>query len=102
MRLVCLSDTHGEQDRFKVPDGDVLVHAGDFSGLGTEREIHKFAKWLSSIPQSATRSKMESNPFHRCAAEDGVPVQGHAIEDRSAGALQFKVTMPRDGSKPVR
>jgi len=50
MRLVCLSDTHGEQDRFKVPEGDVLVHAGDFSGIGTEREVHKFARWLKRLP----------------------------------------------------
>ncbi|MDP2877638.1 MAG: metallophosphatase domain-containing protein [Holophaga sp.] len=50
MRLICLSDTHGEQDRFKVPDGDVLIHAGDFSGLGTEREVHKFAKWMKRMP----------------------------------------------------
>lgn len=50
MQIVCLSDTHGEQDRFKVPDGDVLIHAGDFGGLGTEREVHKFAKWLKRLP----------------------------------------------------
>lgn len=50
MRLVCLSDTHGEQGRFMVPEGDVLIHAGDFSGLGTEREVHKFAKWLNGLP----------------------------------------------------
>ncbi|MBP1627135.1 MAG: metallophosphoesterase [Holophagaceae bacterium] len=50
MRLVCLSDTHGEQDHFKVPDGDVLVHAGDFSNLGTEREVQQTAKWLARLP----------------------------------------------------
>lgn len=50
MRLICLSDTHGMQDHFKVPDGDVLVHAGDFCSIGTEREVHKFAKWLGRQP----------------------------------------------------
>jgi hypothetical protein len=29
MRLVCLSDTHGLQDKFNGPDGAVLIHAGD-------------------------------------------------------------------------
>ena len=50
MRLVCLSDTHGEQDHFLVPEGDVLVHAGDFCSLGIEREVHKFAKWMKGLP----------------------------------------------------
>ena len=31
MRLVVISDTHGLHDRIEgLPDGDVLVHAGDF------------------------------------------------------------------------
>lgn len=50
MRLICLSDTHGEQDRFKVPDGDILIHAGDFCSMGTEREVHKVATWLKRLP----------------------------------------------------
>lgn len=33
VRFVCTSDTHNQTHRFKyhLPDGDVLVHAGDFS-----------------------------------------------------------------------
>lgn len=50
MRIVCLSDTHCEQHGFKVPDGDVLVHAGDFCSMGVEREVHKVAKWLKALP----------------------------------------------------
>lgn len=45
-----MSDTHGEQDRFKVPGGDVLVHAGDFSNMGTEREVQKATQWLARLP----------------------------------------------------
>jgi predicted phosphodiesterase len=39
MRLVVISDTHGLHNRIQgLPDGDVLVHAGDFmnSGLNIE------------------------------------------------------------------
>jgi hypothetical protein len=28
-RIVSLSDTHGRHDALTVPDGDVLIHAGD-------------------------------------------------------------------------
>ncbi len=50
MRLVCLSDTHGLHNSIHVPEGDVLIHAGDFCNTGTEREVHKFAKWLNRLP----------------------------------------------------
>ncbi|WP_005034601.1 metallophosphatase domain-containing protein [Holophaga foetida] len=50
MRLVCLSDTHGEQDHFKIPDGDILIHAGDFCSMGSEREVLKVAQWLTRLP----------------------------------------------------
>ncbi len=35
MRLVVLSDTHGLHDRIEsLPEGDILVHAGDFMNSG--------------------------------------------------------------------
>jgi predicted phosphodiesterase len=50
MRLVCLSDTHGLQNNFKVPEGDVLIHAGDCCNTGSERDVYQFANWLRSLP----------------------------------------------------
>lgn len=37
-RFVCISDTHGKQNsmKFPVPEGDVLIHSGDFSEFGRE------------------------------------------------------------------
>lgn len=32
MRIVHLSDIHGGHDRLQVPDGDLLLHAGDIKG----------------------------------------------------------------------
>lgn len=34
MKLVCLSDTHGLHAPVQVPDGDILIHAGDVSDRG--------------------------------------------------------------------
>ena len=50
MRIVCLSDTHGLHARLSVPDGDVLVHAGDFSMNGRPQEIERFDRWLAGLP----------------------------------------------------
>jgi predicted phosphodiesterase len=49
MRLVFISDTHNKTD-FVVPDGDVLVHCGDFTMNGSAREIQAFDLWLESLP----------------------------------------------------
>ncbi len=50
MRIVCLSDTHNFHDQIEVPDGDILIHAGDATGRGTVFEITQFAKWFTSLP----------------------------------------------------
>ena len=48
-RLVCISDTHGYHD-FDIPQGDVLVHAGDLTMSGGMDEIRAAANWLRSLP----------------------------------------------------
>jgi predicted phosphodiesterase len=50
MRLVCISDTHNLHERLRVPDGDVLVHAGDGTMQGSEEELRRFADWLRGLP----------------------------------------------------
>jgi Icc-related predicted phosphoesterase len=50
MRIVLLSDTHGLHDRVVVPDGDILVHAGDLTPQGTLKEVMHVSGWLRSLP----------------------------------------------------
>ena len=50
MRIVCLSDTHGHHDEIEVPDGDLLVHAGDFTKRGTLAEVADFDAFLARLP----------------------------------------------------
>jgi Icc-related predicted phosphoesterase len=50
MRLVLLSDTHGQHDKLQIPDGDVLIHCGDYSATGTEFDLSLFDDWLSDLP----------------------------------------------------
>jgi Icc-related predicted phosphoesterase len=53
VRLVCLSDTHNLHERVQVPDGDILVHAGDFTSRGTVREVEAFGQFLARQPHRA-------------------------------------------------
>ena len=47
-RFVCISDNHDNYD-FILPDGDILLHSGDFTRNGTESEIETFVNWLKSL-----------------------------------------------------
>ena len=49
MKLVCLSDTHMKLDKVKVPEADILLHAGDLTFQGTIPEIGKELNKLSKI-----------------------------------------------------
>ncbi|KAG9118608.1 hypothetical protein FRC07_006802, partial [Ceratobasidium sp. 392] len=48
IRVVCISDTHGAEP--PVPDGDILIHAGDLTPIGTANELRAAAEWISSLP----------------------------------------------------
>jgi Icc-related predicted phosphoesterase len=50
MRLVLLSDTHNQLQHIKVPDGDVLVHAGDLTCRGTMREVVHELHVMAALP----------------------------------------------------
>lgn len=49
VRFVCMSDTHSliRNLVFDIPDGDVFIHAGDFTKCGQKEEVIQFNKWLS-------------------------------------------------------
>merc|ERR1711936_557948 len=52
IRLVCISDTHCQAETMlePVPDGDILIHSGDFTNYGRKEEVVKFNNWLGTLP----------------------------------------------------
>lgn len=48
VRVVCISDTHTNTTR--IPEGDVLIHAGDMTNAGTVQEIQAQIDWMASLP----------------------------------------------------
>jgi 3',5'-cyclic AMP phosphodiesterase CpdA len=49
IRIVCISDTHNAApgEGYTLPEGDVLIHAGDFTNQGSRSEMTKAVKWLA-------------------------------------------------------
>ena len=50
VKIVAISDTHTHHMEMVVPDGDVLVHAGDFTYKGRRDEITEFLDWFLGLP----------------------------------------------------
>jgi hypothetical protein len=69
IRVVCISDTHGKHWAMhdKVPHGDVLIHAGDFSykmrNGDAEGKLEDFNAWLGTLPHKhKVRQSLHSCP----------------------------------------
>jgi len=51
LRLILISDTHQLHREVEVPDGDVLIHAGDFTMFSESLEaVADFNDWLGGLP----------------------------------------------------
>ena len=50
VKVVCISDTHCKLHKVNVPDGDILIHAGDSTFQGSTHEISDFFKALAKLP----------------------------------------------------
>lgn len=48
MRFVAISDTHGKH-QFELPEGDVILHAGDVSSRGHKAEVQRFLDWFAGL-----------------------------------------------------
>ncbi|MCJ1306641.1 hypothetical protein MMC25_000284 [Agyrium rufum] len=83
IRLVCLSDTHAKIiPTSSIPEGDVLIHAGDLTNSGSAAEIQAQIDWLVSLP----------HPFKVVIAgnhDSYFDPRSRRPEDRDGGAKQL-------------
>ncbi|PNF15807.1 hypothetical protein B7P43_G10437 [Cryptotermes secundus] len=52
VRIVCMSDTHSMTPhiKFDIPQGDIFIHAGDFTRCGQQEEVIEFSEWIGKLP----------------------------------------------------
>lgn len=50
MKIICISDTHNKHRELSIPDGEIIIHAGDFTEAGTKAETTEFLAWFSKLP----------------------------------------------------
>ena len=49
MKIIAISDTHCQHRQVKLPEGDMIIHAGDISNEGKEGEVMNFLIWFSKL-----------------------------------------------------
>ncbi|CAI4227241.1 unnamed protein product [Auanema sp. JU1783] len=91
IRFVCISDTHSKLDELipTIPDGDVLIHAGDFTNGGDLGEVIKFNAEIGLLPH---KHKIVIAGNHELGFEDG-----ERLNDRQlAGLSMLGIKKPYD------
>lgn len=53
IQICALSDTHNKHNKLNLKPGDLLIHAGDFSGMGYPWEQERFIEWYRKQPYTA-------------------------------------------------
>jgi Icc-related predicted phosphoesterase len=50
-KIVCFADTHGHHNKLDIPEGDILIFAGDFTGYpdSDAKQLKKFDRWLGKL-----------------------------------------------------
>lgn len=93
MRLLHLSDTHSQHDALQsLPNADIVVHSGDFTFAGTEREAVDFMNWFCDLPY---RHKLFIAGNHdACMLDvkvDGLPKNVHFLNNSGIVIEGFKI-----------
>lgn len=89
VRLVIISDTHGYHRRLteSLPEGDILIHLGDFCNKGSPSDALDFSMWITEL---ATNSDLKKHPHY----EEIFVIEGN--HDRTLLELQNKGEKPLD------
>lgn len=98
MRVVAIADTHLCHQSLEVPDGDVLVHAGDLCRGGSLGELEVAADWLRALPHPTKIVIAGNHDFAlerapdeaRCVLGDGIAGVAY-LEDAAitVGGVKF-------------
>lgn len=93
MKIICISDTHNKHKEIIVPQGDVIIHAGDFTEAGTKSETFEFLKWYSALPHEHKILIAGNHDFylekHESDLENIIPKNIHYLMDSGISIGNF-------------
>jgi Icc-related predicted phosphoesterase len=68
IKIVCISDTHDLHRNLSIPEGDILIHAGDITYFGSSWTLYEFNEYMGSLPHSHKIVIAGNHDF--CIADD--------------------------------
>lgn len=68
LKGILISDTHSYHDDLELPDGDILIHCGDFTLMGNPIEVLHFNDWLGK--QDFNYKIVIAGNHDKCVGED--------------------------------
>ncbi|KAF2360176.1 Calcineurin-like phosphoesterase domain ApaH type [Trinorchestia longiramus] len=108
LRFVCMSDTHSvtSQIKFKIPDGDVLLHAGDFTRCGDIQEIRGFNTWLGKLPHKhkvviAGNHELSFDPKFNSLIKNSKQSQDADDLPYALSVMEYKHSQPKVSMTPL-
>lgn len=89
-RIVAFSDTHSYHRRVKIPDGDILICAGDITFTGELPVIEDFCRWMKELPH---KYKVIIHGNHEVGHESGIKRKPGLDMLRNAGIIHLENSM---------
>jgi len=95
-KLVLVADTHDRYGMFPMPEGDILLHAGDFTFRGRPDELSRFNDWLDAQGSFAHKVIIPGNhdlsfEVDWCGAVGKVPAADAVLNGQLYEALGLKI-----------
>jgi len=106
MKIGCIADTHGRHKKVKVPECDVLVHAGDNTPAGELEMLGSFCKWFGKqrckarVSIAGNHDRCLENEL-RSAAELSMRGCSHYLFDREVTILPNGMVLIGTGGEVV-
>lgn len=85
-KIIAISDTHNKHNQIKIPECDILIHAGDATGRGRESEVRNFAKWFNKQP---AKYKIFVPGNHEVDLENNLPYSKKWFEEECSSGIML-------------
>jgi Icc-related predicted phosphoesterase len=87
MKIVLISDTHGKHSQIVVPEGDMIIHAGDICNSGKSmNEVNRFLDWYQSLSH---KHKIMIAGNHDFPFEDDFLAGGDYVKTYTNGSVIY-------------
>ena len=79
IRCVLISDTHGCHRQIQLPEGDVLIHGGDFTRSGLLDDAEDFNNWLGEQPHAHKLVVFGNHEYNASWKDNATRILSNAI-----------------------